>query len=201
MESCRPTDIPVGLSRICVFAGSSMGRSEAYRNAAKKLGQTIARCGLGMVYGGARVGLMGAAADAALAEGGEVIGVLPKKLANLEIAHDGLTRLHLVDTMHERKAIMANLSDAFIALPGGIGTLEETFEVLTWSQLGFHLKPVGLLNVEGFFDRLLGFLDDLSTERFLKTEHRSLLLSDSDPDRLISRVLQANVTHIPKWID
>jgi len=201
MESCRPTDIPGGLSRICVFAGSSMGRSEAYRNAAKRLGQTIARYGLGMVYGGARVGLMGAAADAALAEGGEVIGVLPKKLANLEIAHDGLTRLHLVDTMHERKAIMANLSDAFIALPGGIGTLEETFEVLTWSQLGFHLKPVGLLNVEGFFDRLLGFLDDLSTERFLKTEHRSLLLSDSDPDRLISRVLQANVTHIPKWID
>jgi len=188
-------------SRICVFAGSSFGQSDLFREAAKEFGQLIARRGLGVVYGGARVGLMGAVADAALAEGGEVIGVLPKKLADLEVAHNGLSQLHLVDTMHDRKALMAELADAFVALPGGIGTLEETFEVLTWTQLGFHAKPVGLLNVDNFFDRLLDFLDHLSTARFLKPEHRSLLIDDKDPNRLLSRIIEAEVPHIPKWID
>ncbi len=188
-------------SRICVFAGSSLGQSGSYVEAARSLGQIIARRELGLVYGGARVGLMGAVADAALAAGGEVVGVLPKKLSNLEVAHSGLTQLHIVDTMHERKAMMAEMSDAFIALPGGIGTLEETFEVLTWSQLGFHRKPVGLMNVDGFFDQLLGFLDNLTGERFLKPEHRDLLWSDSDADRLVSKVLNADVPQVPKWID
>ena len=188
-------------SRICVFAGSSLGQSGSYVEAARSLGQIIARRELGLVYGGARVGLTGAVADAALAAGGEVVGVLPKKLSNLEVAHSGLTQLHIVDTMHERKAMMAEMSDAFIALPGGIGTLEETFEVLTWSQLGFHRKPVGLMNVDGFFDQLLGFLDNLTGERFLKPEHRDLLWSDSDADRLVSKVLNADVPQVPKWID
>jgi len=188
-------------SRICVFAGSSFGQSDSFREAAKGFGQLIARRGLGVVYGGARVGLMGAVADAALAEGGEVIGVLPKKLVDLELAHDGLSELHVVDSMHDRKALMAELADAFVALPGGIGTLEETFEVLTWTQLGFHAKPVGLLNVGNFFDRLLDFLDHLSVTRFLKPEHRGLLLDDHDPNRLLSRIMEAEVPHIPKWID
>ena len=186
--------------RICVFAGSSFGRSETYRNSAVSLGRTIARKGLGLVYGGASVGLMAAVADAALNEGGEVIGVLPRKLANQEVGHRGLTKLHLVDSMHERKAMMAELSDGFAVLPGGIGTLEEAFEVWTWSQLGFHSKSVGLLNVDGFFDGLNGFLDSLVTEHFLKSVHRGILLCESSPEMLIDKLTTTRVPVAPKWI-
>lgn len=186
--------------RICVFTGSSFGRSETYLNAAVSLGRTIAQKGLGLVYGGASVGLMGAVADAALNEGGEVIGVLPRKLASQEVAHRGLTRLHLVDSMHERKAMMAELSDAFAVLPGGIGTLEEAFEVWTWSQLGFHSKSVGLLNVDGFFNQLNGFLDGLVTEQFVKPVHRGILLCEASAEMLIDRLMTTDVPVTPKWI-
>jgi len=187
--------------RICVFTGSSFGRSGAYRTAAESLGRTIAKKGMGLVYGGASVGLMGIVADAALDEGAEVIGVLPRKLANQEVGHGGLSRLYLVDSMHQRKAKMTELSSSFAVLPGGIGTLEEAFEVWTWSQLGFHSKPIGLLNVEGFFDQLNGFLDCLVTEQFVKPVHRSILLCESDPNILIEKLTTVDVPVIPKWID
>ncbi len=187
--------------RICVFSGSSLGARPEYGTAARGLGDALARRGIGLVYGGASVGLMGETADAALAGGGEAIGVLPKALADLEIAHGGLTELRIVSSMHERKAQMADLSDAFIALPGGIGTLEETFEVWTWSQLGLHSKPVGLLNVAGFYDGLEGFLDRLVDERFVKPQHRAILCSDSDPDALIDRLAAAEIPTDRKWVD
>jgi uncharacterized protein (TIGR00730 family) len=186
--------------RICVFTGSSVGRSDAYRSAAEELGRTIAGKGLGLVYGGAAVGLMRIVADAALSAGGEVIGVLPRKLADQELEHRGLSKLHLVETMHERKALMAELSDAFAVLPGGIGTLEEAFEVWTWSQLGFHSKPVGLLNVNGFFSGLNEFLDSLVREQFLKTVHRNTLLCEATADRLVGQLLTAETEYTPKWI-
>lgn len=186
---------------ICVFCGSSLGAREDYRAAAHRLGETLARREVGLVYGGASVGLMGTVADAALRYGGAVYGVLPKALADLEIAHADLTELHIVTSMHERKAMMADMSDAFIALPGGIGTLEEMFEVWTWSQLGFHAKPVGLLNVAGFFDPLKAFLDQLVTEGFVKEAHRAILCAESDPDTLIDRLQAAELPTDRKWVD
>ncbi len=187
--------------RFCVFCGSSLGRREHYREAASALGGFIAEQGHGLVYGGASVGLMGAVADGALARGGEVIGVLPKKLAKLELAHDGLTDLRIVGSMHERKAMMASLADAFIALPGGIGTLEEAFEIWTWTQLGLHRKPIGLLNVNGFYDRLGAFLDHLVEEGFVKPAHRQIMLADPDPAGLLDRLKAAELPQSPKWID
>lgn len=186
---------------VCVFAGSSVGRRDAYRDAARSLGEALARRDLGLVYGGASVGLMGVVADAVLAGGGRAIGVLPQSLADLEIAHENLTELHVVTSMHARKAAMAERADAFVLLPGGMGSLEETFEVLTWSQLGIHAKPVGMLNVDGFYDALEGFLDHLVTERFVKPVHRDILLSDADPGRLLDRLLTAQVPTEGKWID
>ncbi len=186
---------------ICVFTGSSLGRNESYQHAAKQLGAELAQRNIGLVYGGASVGLMGAVADAALSDGGKVIGVLPQSLAAMEIAHKHLTELRIVSSMHERKAQMADLSDAFIALPGGIGTLEETFEVWTWSQLGIHNKPLGLLNVAGFYNGLETFLDHLVTESFVQPVHRNILLSDSKPQNLIDKLLAAEVPVIRKWID
>lgn len=186
---------------ICVFTGSSPGRNESYREAAERLGKALTRRNMGLVYGGASVGLMGAVADAALIDGGKVIGVLPQSLADKEIAHQHLTELKIVASMHERKAKMADLSAAFIALPGGIGTLEETFEIWTWSQLAIHSKPVGLLNIAGFYDGLENFLDHLVTEEFVKPVHRRILLSDSEPERLIDKLIAAKVPTIGKWID
>ncbi len=186
---------------ICVFCGSSLGAREDYREAAWRLGKTLAERDIGLVYGGASVGLMGVVADAALEHDGPVYGVLPKALADLEIAHDNLTELHIVTSMHERKAKMADMSDAFIALPGGIGTLEEMFEVWTWSQLGFHAKPVGLLNVAGFFDGLERFLDNLVSEAFVKQAHRSILCADEDPGALMDKLAAAELPKDRKWVD
>ena len=187
--------------RLCVFCGSSLGGAPAYKRAAAALGAELAARGIGLVYGGASVGLMGVVADAALNAGGEAIGVLPEALADLEIAHEGLSELRIVASMHERKAQMAALSEGFIALPGGIGTLEETFEVWTWSQLSIHAKPVGLLNVNGFYDRLEAFLDHMTAEAFVKPVHRNIMLADADPAALIDRLIAAEVPTDRKWVD
>lgn len=187
--------------RLCVFCGSSLGGDPAYKRAAAALGAELAAREIGLVYGGASVGLMGVVADAALEAGGEAIGVLPEALADLEIAHEGLSELRIVASMHERKAQMAALSDGFIALPGGIGTLEETFEVWTWSQLSIHAKPVGLLNVNGFYDRLEAFLDHMTAQAFVKPVHRNIMLADADPTALIDRLIAADVPTDRKWVD
>jgi uncharacterized protein (TIGR00730 family) len=189
------------VQRILVFCGSSPGRLPQYADAAVALGRLLAERGLGVVYGGASVGMMGAVADGALAAGGEVIGVIPQRLLESEIAHAGVTKLHIVDTMHERKALMAELSDAVIALPGGSGTLEELFEVFTWSQLGLFHKPIGILDVEGYWQPLLSFLEHAVDERFLRAEHLKMLLVDDSAPVLLER-LATYVQHVPdKWID
>jgi uncharacterized protein (TIGR00730 family) len=185
---------------ICVFTGSSFGHREAYRLAARQLGAELANREIGLVYGGASVGLMGVVADAALEEGGSVIGVLPKALQDLEVAHHGLTELRIVPSMHERKAQMADLSDAFIVMPGGIGTLEEAFEIWSWLLLGIHAKPIGLLNIAGFFDGLEAFLDHIVAEAFVKQVHRGTFLSESDPARLIDQLLAFKMPNVPKWV-
>lgn len=189
------------MKRICVFCGSSLGARTAYVTATQELGEELARRGIGLVYGGGNIGLMGILADAVLGNGGEVIGVIPKALVNKELAHRGLTELHIVDSMHDRKAMMAELSDAFIALPGGYGTFEEFCEVLTWSQLGFHQKPCGLLNVEGFFYHLLALFDHAVGERFLRAQHRSLVLEDWNSNGLIEKLMAFEPVALPKWID
>jgi len=187
--------------RICVYAGSSVGRSAVYREAAQALGTLLAEEGIGLVYGGGNIGLMGVTADAALAKGGEVIGVITQQLDGHGLGHAGLTELRVVPTMHHRKAMMADLSDAFIALPGGIGTLEEMFEVWTWAQLGVHAKPVGLLNADGFYDKLAQFLDHVVDEKFLKSVHRGTLVIESDPKVLLKRLRETPVPYVPKWLD
>jgi uncharacterized protein (TIGR00730 family) len=189
------------MSRLCVFCGSSAGARPEYAVAARAMGREIATQGLGLVYGGASVGLMGLVADAALEAGGEVIGVIPESLWQKEIAHRELTELRVVASMHERKAQMADLSDGFIALPGGIGTLEELFEVWTWSQLGLHAKPVALLNVADYYTPLIRFLDTAVAERFLRLEHRRVLLVDSDPATLLLRLATYDAPGAPQWID
>jgi len=176
------------MKRICVFCGSNAGARSEYAEAARALATVLAGRKLGIVYGGGNVGLMGVLADAALARGGEVIGVIPQKLVDKEVAHRGVTELRIVETMHERKALMNDLSDAFLALPGGFGTLDEFFEVLTWSQLGFHGKPCALLNVAGYYDGMLAMLDHAVTERFLRPAHRELIIADTDPLRLLQRL-------------
>jgi len=176
------------MKRICVFCGSNAGARSEYAEAARALATVLAERKMGIVYGGGNVGLMGVLADAALEHGGEVIGVIPRKLVEKEVAHRGVTELRIVETMHERKALMNDLSDAFIALPGGFGTLDEFFEVLTWSQLGFHGKPCALLNVAGYYDGMLAMLDHAVTERFLRPAHRELVIADTDPLRLLQRL-------------
>ena len=186
--------------RICIFSGSNPGRLPEYFSAATAFGAALADAGIGLVYGGASVGLMGAAADAALARGGEVIGVIPQSLVDKELAHKGLNDLRVTGSMHERKALMADLSDGFIALPGGVGTLEELFEIWTWAQLGFHKKGVGLLNVEGFYDRLIGFLDHVAAEQFMKQPHRDMLIVEREPDAMIARMKSYEPPVVTKWI-
>jgi len=173
--------------RVCVFCGASSGRSPAYAEAARSLGATLARRGLGLVYGGGRVGLMGAVADGALGGGGEVVGVIPQELVDRELAHGGLSELRVVGSLHERKALMAELSDGFISLPGGVGTMEELFEVWIWAQLGLHDKPVGLLDVDGFYEHLLRFTDTMVESGFLRKPYRDLLLVDRDLPALLEK--------------
>jgi uncharacterized protein (TIGR00730 family) len=185
---------------ICVFCGSSLGGRPAYRAAARQLGAVLASRRLRLVYGGARVGLMREVADAAMEAGGEVTGVIPEALRAREVAHTGLSDLRIVGSMHERKALMADLSDGFLAIPGGAGTLEEFFEVWTWAQLGIHHKPCGLLNVAGYFDGLLSFLDQAVGEQFLRREHRAMVLVDDDPERLLDRYAGYRAPDVEKWI-
>jgi len=189
------------MKRICVFCGSSLGVRPAYLKAAQRLGELLAERKIGMVFGGGCVGLMGAAADAALAKGGEVIGVIPDSLVRREIGHRGVTKLHVVKSMHERKALMADLSDAFIALPGGYGTLEEFAEVVTWSQLGIQVKPCGLLNVEGYWDGLLKFLDHAVDEQFVRPENSQLILVATTPESMLERLADwTPPAHVEKWL-
>jgi len=174
--------------RYCIFCGSNRGASPSYASAIAELARCLAASRIGIVYGGGKVGLMGVLADAALAEGGEVVGVIPRMLVDKEIAHRGLTELRVVGSMHERKALMADLSDAFIAAPGGYGTLDEFCEILTWTQLGLQKKPVGILNVDGYFDRLLALFDHAVTEQFVKPMHRDMIVTDDTPQSLIARM-------------
>ena len=186
---------------LCVFAGSSPGTRAEYRRAAVDLGREVAARGIVLVYGGARVGLMGSLADAALQAGGQVIGVMPEALVAKEVAHTGLSQLRIVSSMHERKRLMAELADAFVALPGGLGTLEELAEMLTWAQLGLHSKPVGLVNVQGYFTRLIDFLDHAVTERFLAEAHRALLLVAETPAQLLGLMASHHPQVVDKWLD
>ncbi|HVK03695.1 MAG TPA: TIGR00730 family Rossman fold protein [Armatimonadaceae bacterium] len=193
---------PAPLRSVCVFCGSSSGERPEYRAAAEATGREIARRGLTLVYGAGNVGLMGAVADAALAADGAVVGVIPQALVEWEVAHASLTELHVTHSMHERKAMMAERADAFLALPGGLGTFEELCEILTWNQLGFLRKPVGLLNVAGYYDGLLGLLDHAVRERFLRPAHRALLLDEpSDPARLLDRLAEFEPPLLDKFID
>jgi uncharacterized protein (TIGR00730 family) len=188
------------MRRLCVFCGSSVGRDSGYTALAVQLAQELARQDIGIVYGGGRVGLMGALADAALTAGGEVIGVIPQALLDREIGHPGLTELRVVGSMHERKALMAELVDGFIALPGGIGTLEELFEVWSWAQLGFHRKPCGLLEVNGFFEPLVQFLDHLVTAGFVRPSHRAMLLVATSPAGLLAQFAEYQPPKVGKWV-
>jgi uncharacterized protein (TIGR00730 family) len=184
-----------------VFSGSSPGARQDYAAAADRFGRLLARRGLGLVYGGASIGLMGTVADAVLAEGGDVIGVIPRALVKKEVVHEGLPDLRVVDSMHERKALMAQLADGFVALPGGLGTLEEFCEILTWSQLGIHQKPAGLLDVGGYFQPLLSFLDHIVSERFMRPEHRAMVLVEEEPEHLIEAIQRYKPAEQKKWLD
>jgi uncharacterized protein (TIGR00730 family) len=188
------------IHRICVFCGSNVGANGAYVEAARGLGRVLAGEGIALVYGGGSVGLMGELADAVLGAGGEVIGVIPHALWAREVGHRGLTDLRIVETMHERKAMMADLSDAFIAMPGGLGTLEEIFEIWTWAQLGLHHKPLGFLDVGGFYAPLMQFLDGAVRERFVKEPHRAIAMIESDPRELLRRFEQWEGPRVEKWI-
>jgi uncharacterized protein (TIGR00730 family) len=186
---------------ICVYCGSNPGNDPAYLKAATVMGEAIARRGFGLVYGGANVGLMGAVADAALAAGGEVFGVLPRALQEKELAHKGLTRLELTDSMHQRKTRMAELSCGFVTLPGGAGTLEEVAEMWTWAQLGFHEKPVGFLNVAGYYDHLRAFVDHSVREGFVRGPHAEMLTFAADPDALLDAFEAYAAPVVVKWVE
>ena len=188
------------MKSVAVYCGASAGFNETYRQQAALMGQAIARRGITMIYGGGRVGLMGAVADSVMSHGGQVIGVIPDFLADKELAHAGLTELHVVKSMHERKLKMADLAEGFIAMPGGFGTLEELFEVLTWGQLGLHRKPSGVFNVLGFYDHQLHFLDKMVTEGFLRPENRAQLQQDDTPDGLLDKMLAYVPTDLEKWL-
>lgn len=188
------------LRRVCVFCGSSRGARPRYLDAARDLGRALADAGIDLVYGGGNVGLMGAVADAVLDGGGRVTGVIPEHLTAREMGHPRVSDLRVVDTMHERKALMHDLSDGFVTLPGGLGTMEELFEIWTWLQLGLHVKPIGLLQVEGYFDGLLAFLDHAVEEGFVALGTRRVLMSDSDPDDLIARLADFDPPATEDWI-
>ena len=190
----------IELKRLCVFCGSSLGSRPEYARAARDLGRALADRNIGLVYGGARVGIMGELADSVLAAGGSVTGVIPQFLMDKEVAHRGITDLMVVPSMHERKAKMSELADGFIALPGGLGTLEEFFEVLTWAQLSMHQKPCGLLDVCQYFQKLIEFLDHVTSQKFLKAEHRTLVLIGDNPEKLIDQLHDYRPVHSAKWL-
>jgi uncharacterized protein (TIGR00730 family) len=190
------------VKRACIFCGSSPGARTAYTEATEDLARLLVEREIGLVFGGASVGLMGRLADTVISEGGEAIGVIPQSLVEREIAHLGLTDLHVVDTMHERKQLMADLADGFVALPGGLGTLDELFEIYTWAQLGLHRKPIGILNVEGYFDGLADFLEHAVAERFVRADHRELLIIEEEPEPMLGRLESFDpASLVPKWID
>lgn len=189
------------MKRICVFCGSNSGTRPEYAVAARAMGSALVQRGIGLVFGGGRVGLMGIIADQVMSEGGNVIGVIPADLDRKEIAHAGLTELHVVSSMHERKALMAKLSDGFIALPGGFGTFEEFCEVLTWAQLGFQNKPCALYNVAGFYNPLLALFDHAVAEGFVRPQHRGLVLTGTDPDDLLDQLAGYEAPAVGKWLD
>jgi len=190
------------MRRVCVFCGSKAGGRAEYAGCARRLGQALVERGLELVFGAGHVGLMGVLADAVLAAGGRAVGVIPQALVDLELAHRGLTELHVVQTMHQRKALMADLSDGFVALPGGFGTGDELFEVLTWAQLGLHARPIGLVNVVGYFDALLAWLDHCVREDFVRPAHRQLLLQASGPEELLETMLRYRPSAgEEKWIE
>lgn len=188
------------MKRLCVYCGSNLGRDPAYASAGTSLGKSLAKESIGLVYGGASLGIMGAVADGVTAAGGEAVGIIPSDLLKKEIAHSKLTELKVVGSMHERKALMAKLSDGFIALPGGLGTLEELFEVWTWAQLGFHRKPCALLNVRSYYAPLITFLDQAVEEGFLQEMHRSMLIVEEDPEQLIAQMKIYQPPAVPKWL-
>lgn len=188
------------LKRVCVFCGSNPGFDPAYLRSAEEMGRAMAARGIGLVYGGGNVGLMGKVADTVMAAGGEVIGIIPEGLMRREVGHTEVTELHVVRTMHERKKMMADRADAFVALPGGLGTWEEFCEVLTWTQLGIHAKPGGVLNVLGYYDPLLAMFDRAVEDGFVRAEHRALALTETDPERLLDRLASWEAPTVPKWI-
>ncbi|NUM36992.1 MAG: TIGR00730 family Rossman fold protein [Candidatus Brocadiae bacterium] len=189
------------MKNICIYCGSSQGSDPVYIQSAREIGKIIAQEGLTLVYGGGNVGLMGAVADAAMENSGRVIGVITKLLFDKELAHPNLTELHVVNSMHERKSLMANLADCFLALPGGLGTMDEIFEVCVWTQLGIHKKACGFLNIQGFYDDLLKFLDNMVEKQFLKQNHHSQILTSSIPKEIIKKLLETKVEASDKWID
>lgn len=188
------------INSICVYCGSSSGRIEAYGSAGCALAKSLVSRNIRLVYGGAGIGIMGMVADQVMKLGGQAIGVIPKALAHKEVAHKNLTELHVTQSMHERKMLMAELSDGFIALPGGLGTLEELFEIWTWAQLGFHNKPCGLLNVEGYYDSLIGFLDHVLAEQFVKKDHHAMLIVETSPDTLLDRFINYQPPAVRHWV-
>jgi len=188
------------INSICIYCGSSPGRLDAYASAAFSLAESLVSRNIRLVYGGASIGIMGMVADQVLKLGGQVIGVIPKALAHKEVAHHHLTELHVTQSMHERKMLMAELSDGFIALPGGIGTLEELFEIWTWAQLGFHRKPCGLLNVEGYYDSLITFLDHVLAEQFVKKHHHAMLIVETNPDALLDHYVNYQPPALKHWV-
>ncbi len=189
------------LKSVCIYCGSNLGTRDSYLQAAQQLCIELVQRQITIVYGGGNTGLMGAVANSALAAGGKVVGVIPQVLVDQEVAHTGLSDLRIVKSMHERKSLMSDLSDAFIALPGGLGTLEEFCEVATWTQLGFHRKACGLLNIEGFYDNLLCFLDHATEEKFIRSEHRKIFIAEKNPVKLISKLDEFEIPILPKWID
>lgn len=189
------------MKSICVYCGSSTGASDIYGIAARKLADSLLERKLALVYGGGNVGLMGIIADEVMRLGGHATGVIPKALMDKEVGHSKLSQLHIVNNMHERKALMAELSDGFIAMPGGIGTLEELFEMFTWLQLGFHEKPLGLLNIDGYYDSLIVFLKQAVEKEFLQQRHLNLLIIESDADRLLQRFIEFKPLHLNKWLN
>lgn len=189
------------MKKICIYCGSSSGKDPAFKEIASELAKLLVSSNISLIYGGASIGVMGKIADTVLEQGGEVIGVIPQSLVDLEVAHYGLSELKIVKSMHERKSMMAELADGFIAMPGGLGTLEELFEVLTWAQLGFHDKPCGVLNINQYYDGLIQFLDHAVEQGFVKNFHRDMLLVDANPDNLLQKMAEYQPVKVEKWIE